>query len=166
VTELSLTSPTDALAALWRPAGVLGCEHERAAVAGALQAWRAEAFEQAAADAGLVVTLSRSFAEWDSYPQGRAVAARPVIGIERIGDAPPSPLPPAERPLGGIRVLYLTRVIAGPVCGRTRPAGRMRSGFGRLTAVRHAAVLSETPARWERPAVPVGSHPPAWPAAN
>ncbi|MEN3376074.1 MAG: hypothetical protein V7604_1429, partial [Hyphomicrobiales bacterium] len=37
------------------------------------------------------------------------------------------------------------------------------SGFGRLTAVRHAAVLSETPARWERPSVPVGTHAPVWP---
>jgi crotonobetainyl-CoA:carnitine CoA-transferase CaiB-like acyl-CoA transferase len=37
------------------------------------------------------------------------------------------------------------------------------SGFGRLTTVRHAAVLSETPAHWARPSVPLGTHPPAWP---
>jgi len=37
------------------------------------------------------------------------------------------------------------------------------SGFGRLTAVRHAAVMSETPTRWTRPTVPLGTHPPAWP---
>jgi hypothetical protein len=37
------------------------------------------------------------------------------------------------------------------------------SGFGRLTAVQHAAVLSDTPAHWERPSVPVGTHAPAWP---
>jgi len=37
------------------------------------------------------------------------------------------------------------------------------SGFGRLTAVRHAAAMSETPPYWARPTVPLGSHPPAWP---
>jgi hypothetical protein len=38
------------------------------------------------------------------------------------------------------------------------------SGFGRLRALRHAAQLSATPARWERPSVPLGTHPPVWPA--
>ena len=37
------------------------------------------------------------------------------------------------------------------------------SGFGRLSAVRHPATLSETPARWVRPSVPLGTHPAAWP---
>ena len=37
------------------------------------------------------------------------------------------------------------------------------SGFGRLTAVRHAAVMSETPVHWARPSVPLGTHAPAWP---
>jgi hypothetical protein len=37
------------------------------------------------------------------------------------------------------------------------------SGFGRLTTVRHAAQLSETPARWARPSMPLGAHLAAWP---
>ena len=37
------------------------------------------------------------------------------------------------------------------------------SGFGRLTAVRHSAVMSETPPHWARPSVPLGAHQPAWP---
>jgi hypothetical protein len=36
------------------------------------------------------------------------------------------------------------------------------SGFGRLSAVRHSATMSETPPRWERPSVPLGTHAPAW----
>ncbi|RKQ73856.1 CoA transferase [Oceanibaculum indicum] len=101
---------------------ILGCAGERVAVAEALKGWKAEAFEHQAAEARLVVTAMRSFAEWDAHPQGQAVAALPVMSLEKIGDAPPLTLPPDERPLSGVRVLDLTRIIAGPVAGRTLAA--------------------------------------------
>jgi hypothetical protein len=35
-------------------------------------------------------------------------------------------------------------------------------GLGRVHAVRHAAVLGETPARWDRPPVPLGTDEAVW----
>src|SRR5258705_172861 len=49
----------------------------------------------------------------------KALAALPPISIEKIGDATPKPWPAGDRPLEGVRVLDLSRVIAGPVAGRT-----------------------------------------------
>ena len=108
---------------------LLACTHERADVQRALASWAAVDFETAAADAGLVVAALRSFDEWDAHPQGQAVAAPPVLDIEPIepagGGSPPEPLgalPATEPVLSGLRVLDLTRIIAGPVAGRALAA--------------------------------------------
>jgi hypothetical protein len=84
-----------------------------------------KSFEDEAAARGLVVARLRRFDEWDRHAQAVAVAARPLIEIERIGEAPPlawPALPARSRPLEGLRVLDLTRILAGPVAGRTLAA--------------------------------------------
>jgi crotonobetainyl-CoA:carnitine CoA-transferase CaiB-like acyl-CoA transferase len=105
-----------------------GPDTQRDAVATALQSWRAHDFEDAAAGAGLVVAALRTFDEWDAHPHSAAVAQQPLVAIERIGDAAPivlpvlPPLPLDASPLRGLRVLDLTRILAGPVGGRTLAA--------------------------------------------
>lgn len=101
---------------------VLGCVPEREKVQAALMQWKGEDFETAAYAAGGVVALMRSYDEWSVLPQARALAELPLISIEKIGDAPPKPWPEGDRPLAGLRVLDLSRVIAGPVAGRTLAA--------------------------------------------
>lgn len=73
----------------------------------------------------MCVAAMRSFEDWDAHPQSKAVAALPLVRLERLDDSPPRPLPslPKEAPpLQDLRVLELTRVIAGPVAGRTLAA--------------------------------------------
>ncbi|UPK33225.1 CoA transferase [Bradyrhizobium sp. 186] len=105
---------------------VLACEPEREKVQAALMQWKGEDFETAAYGAGGVVALMRSYDEWSALPQARALAELPLISIEKIGDAPPKHWPKelsrGDRPLAGLRVLDLSRVIAGPVAGRTLAA--------------------------------------------
>jgi crotonobetainyl-CoA:carnitine CoA-transferase CaiB-like acyl-CoA transferase len=101
---------------------VLDCKPERDDVQAALMQWDAEAFETAAYAAGGVVAMMRSYDEWSALPHARALAALPTISIEKIGEAAPKPWPAGDRPLAGVRVLDLSRVIAGPVAGRTLAA--------------------------------------------
>ncbi len=61
----------------------------------------------------------RSKEEWASHPQGRVLSDLPAVTITRIGDAPPEPLPEGDRPTTGVRVLDLTRVLAGPTVAKT-----------------------------------------------
>ncbi len=68
---------------------LLGCEYEREAVARKLEGWTAQALEDRLAEAGLVGSRMRSFEEWDVHPHSTALASQPLVGIEKIGAAPP-----------------------------------------------------------------------------
>lgn len=99
---------------------VLGCANDRTAVADAIRSWDGAALDQTLADAGLCAALIRSPREWAALDQAKAIANLPLFEIERIGDA--SAEPPGrggvDRPLAGVRVLDLSRIIAGPAAGR------------------------------------------------
>ena len=82
-----------------------------------------ETEEAVYAAGGLAVAL-RTPEQWAAHGQGRAVAARPLVDHAPTGPATGRPLPPLADPgpllpAAGVRVLDLTRVIAGPVATRT-----------------------------------------------
>ncbi|MDR5749736.1 MULTISPECIES: CoA transferase [unclassified Caballeronia] len=100
---------------------LLGCADDPASVAAAIRNRDGAALDQALGDAGLCAALIRSPDEWAALPQAEALAKLPLLEIERIGDAPAMPIgdPAGAAPLSGVRVLDLSRIIAGPVGGRT-----------------------------------------------
>lgn len=122
---------------------VLAVAEEKSAVAAAVATTDAEALEAAIVAAGGCAAAMRTAHEWSRHPQGSAVAAEPLIAwrTQPLAHAAPArrQIDPA-RPLAGIRVLDLTRVLAGPV------GSRFLAAFG-------ADVLRIDPPEWDEPGV-------------
>jgi CoA-transferase family III len=123
------------------------------AVAAAVAAWNADDLEQAIVEAGGASAAMRSTEEWAQHPQGSAVADEPLMyrathSEDRTATSGRRSADPA-RPLAGVRVLDLTRVLAGPV------STRFLAGYG-------AQVLRIDPLDWDEPPlvpdVTVGKH--------
>ncbi|AJP59664.1 acyl-CoA transferase [Pandoraea vervacti] len=119
---------------------VLGVEAKREDVARAVTTWKADALESAIVAQGGCAAAMRTLAQWREHPQGMAVAAAPLLQWETfdVADTPRARQwqPMRERPLSGIRVLDLTRILAGPT------ATRFLAGFG-------AQVLRIDPPDWD-----------------
>jgi hypothetical protein len=120
---------------------VIDAPADRAQVAQAVAKWNATELETAVVGNGGCAAAMRTLDEWASHPQGLALAAEPLIHIARPSGAAVPRWPVAsDRPLRGLRVLDLTRVLAGPT------ATRFLAGFG-------ATVLRIDPPTWDEPGI-------------
>ncbi|MYM26534.1 acyl-CoA transferase [Duganella sp. FT135W] len=129
---------------------VLGCAEDREAVARAVAGWRGLALEQAVVAQGGCAAIMHSMAEWAAHPQGLSVAREALIAFADTSGGTAAEGPAgggrgewawaAGRPLAGLKVLDLTRVLAGPV------ATRFLAGYG-------ADVLRIDPPSWNEPGV-------------
>ncbi|GBQ20254.1 L-carnitine dehydratase [Gluconacetobacter sacchari DSM 12717] len=118
---------------------VLGCSATREMVAEAVAGWTSDALEQEIVTAGGCAARLRGRAAWESHPQGRAVSREPLILCDMGSSGNDRRWrPDRDRPLAGLCVLDLTRILAGPV------ATRFLAGWG-------AQVLRIDPPGWEEP---------------
>ena len=118
--------------------GVLGTSEDGDEIAAVVAESKADEIEAAVVAGGGAAAASRTVAEWAAHPQGAAVAAEPLVAVEQTGQRDVDWAPVPERPLAGLRVLDMTRVLAGPM------ATRLLAGFG-------AQVLRVDPPDYDEP---------------
>ena len=120
---------------------VLGPRADKAAMAQAVTSWSKRDLETAIVEQGGCAAEMRSVDSWLTHPQGQAVAAEPLVRSTIMdGKNLSGWTPQLRRPLLGLRVLDLTRVLAGPV------GSRFLAGYG-------ADVLRIDPPDWDEPGV-------------
>lgn len=100
---------------------VLACEDGHRSVKKSVRGWRAEDLENALAAAGGLGYAVLSAEQWSAHPQGRAVATLPLLQTT-VGAGEARASGAGRRGACGIRVLDLTRVLAGPIATRTLAA--------------------------------------------
>jgi crotonobetainyl-CoA:carnitine CoA-transferase CaiB-like acyl-CoA transferase len=120
---------------------VLGAHSDKAAVAAAVARWDASRLEDAIVESGGCAAVMHSIEQWREHDQGRALAREPLARIEAIERGPQRDWTgSSDRPLAGVRILDLTRVLAGPI------ASRFLAGYG-------AQVLRVDPLNWNEPSI-------------
>jgi crotonobetainyl-CoA:carnitine CoA-transferase CaiB-like acyl-CoA transferase len=92
---------------------------DQSSISKAVLKWDAIDLENAIAELNLCGGMVRGNSEWLAEPHGTVLSKKPVIEIIKIGESDPEPIPSSIRPLGGVRVLDLTRILAGPIAART-----------------------------------------------
>ncbi len=124
---------------------VLKCANNREAVSSAVKAWDGQALETAVVNAQGCAAKMHSIEQWRAHPQGKSLQNNSLIDwhycqAHSLDTNKHLPSNHAAQPLSGIKVLDLTRVLAGPA------ATRFLAAFG-------AQVLRLDPEHWQEPSL-------------